>query len=48
MPSIIPAGSKNIINARVTVQLITDNQSPYILFFNRPMAPISLKIWKLE
>ena len=44
IPSIIPAGSKNIINVIVITQFMTDNTSPHILFFNNPIAPISLNI----
>ena len=44
IPSIIPAGSINIIKAIVTTQFITDNTKPHILFFHKPTAPIILTI----
>ena len=42
IPSLIPAGNKNIISVMVIMQMITDSTNPQILFLSSPIAPISL------
>lgn len=44
IPSIIPAGSINIIKIIVTTQFMVDKTNPQILFFHKPTAPMILTI----
>ncbi len=44
IPSIIPAGSINIMRAMVITQFMTDRASSHIRFFYNPAAPMILTV----